>query len=340
MQHPFIHRLCITATAIYSLSCAAPVPKAPPAGATLIPVVHDAGYEISLVGLEKLHPFDIAKYRRIRTALESDGLLGPDNLHSPDVLSTEDLLLVHTEAYLKSLRSSSQVAAYLEAPQVRHLPSPLVRRGVVNPFILASGGTLKAARLALKHEAAINLGGGYHHAKPDSGEGFCIIADIPIAIRKLQKEGKIKRALVVDTDIHQGNGTIVCLANDPTTFTFSIHEDAIYPHPKEQGDSDVTVPAGTGDDTYLKLLKHWLPKIIDRSQPDIVFHVSGCDALAGDPLANGRLTNEGIRQRDAYIVDSCKKRNIPYVMTLAGGYSEGAWKAQYLSIAGMMNGRD
>ncbi len=323
----------VVASTMAAVSCAAPeVPE----NAKLIPVVHDKGYQISLGGLEKLHPFDIAKYRRIHDALKGDGLLGGGNSHAPDLLSHDDLLLVHGEAYLKSLESPKKVATYLEAPQVAHLPAFLVKKGMIKPFVLASGGTLKAARLALEHGVAVNLGGGYHHAKPDTGEGFCVIADVPIAIRKLRKEGKITRALVVDTDIHQGNGTVVCLANDPASFTFSLHEGDIYPIPKETGDRDVTVPAGTGDEAYLKLLKHWLPIVIRESNPDIVFHVAGCDALAGDPLANGRMTAEGIAKRDAYVVSECRKRNIPYVMTLAGGYSDGAWKAQYQSIAGLM----
>ena len=301
-----------------------------------IPVVYDKGYTIGVLGIEKLHPFDIGKYDKIAKALRRDGLMGKGNVYRPDVLSRNDLLLVHSEKYLSSLKKSSNVALYLEAPSVRYIPSFLLKSKVVAPFIKASGGTLKAARLSLKHGMAINLGGGYHHAKPNRGEGFCLIADVPIAIRKLQREGVIKRALIIDTDIHQGNGTVVCLRDDQTTYTFSMHEAGIFPVPKEVGDRDVIVPAGVTDAQYLKMLSHWLPRVLAASTPDIVFHVAGCDALVNDPLAHGRMTPNGILKRDAMVVAACKNRKVPYVMTLAGGYSKGAWKAQYQSIKSMM----
>ncbi|NWK56584.1 histone deacetylase [Verrucomicrobiaceae bacterium N1E253] len=322
------------------LSCTSQQLVADPDALDRIPVVYDKGYRIGAFGLEKLHPFDIGKYQKIHRGLKKAGVLNEENEHRPEPLARETLLLVHSQDYLETLKSPAWVAVYLEAPAVRLLPKRMLKRSLIDPFILASGGTLKASRLALDHGAAINLGGGYHHAKPESGEGFCVIADVPIAIRKLQKEGEIKRALVVDTDIHQGNGTIVCLEDDPSTFTFSMHESGIYPVPKETGDRDVSVPAGVTDDAYMRSLKHWLPKVIAKSKPDIVFYVSGCDALAGDPLANGTMTHEGIARRDAYVLAECRKRKIPFVMTLAGGYSKDAWQAQYKSIVGLMKKED
>lgn len=157
-----------------------------------------------------------------------------------------------------------------------------------------------------------------------------------IAIRQLQKEKKIRRALIIDTDAHQGNGTIVCLPNDPDTFTFSMHEAGIYPMPKEKGDWDIALPAGTGDASCLGTLERSLPEMFRRSRPDIVFHVAGCDMLAGDPLANLRMTHEGIAKRDAMVAAYCKQKNVPYVMTMAGGYSKEAWKAQYGGIVEVM----
>jgi len=301
-----------------------------------VPIVYSKKYKISLMGLEKLHPFDIAKYDKIHAQLLRDGLIGKTNSHTPKALTTEYLKLVHTDAYIQSWGDSKKLAAYLEAPQMKFLPAAMLKRNVVNRFLLASGGTLHAARLALKQGVAINLGGGYHHAKPDSGEGFCIIADVPIAIRQLQKEKLIKRALIIDTDAHQGNGTIVSLPNDPTTFTFSIHQQNIYPTPKEKGDWDIGLPAGVGDAAFLKQLERALPKMFEKSRPDIVFHVAGCDTLAGDPLANLTMTHEGIAKRDAMVAAYCKKRKIPYVMTMAGGYSKNAWKAQHGGIVAVM----
>ncbi|MFK7911607.1 MAG: histone deacetylase [Akkermansiaceae bacterium] len=297
-----------------------------------VPVVFSKKYKISLMGLEKLHPFDIAKYDKIYSKLQSEGWVSEKNSHKPDPLAHEQLKLIHTEEYINSWKKSRNLARYLEAPQMAAIPGILLQSSVVKRFQLASGGTLLAARLALKSGVAVNLGGGYHHAKPNTGEGFCLIADVPIAIRQLQKEKKIRRALIIDTDAHQGNGTIVCLPNDPTTFTFSIHETGIYPMPKEKGDWDIELKAGVTDASFLSTMKKALPVMFSRARPDIVFHVAGCDTLKGDPLANLQMTHDGIAKRDAMIAAYCKQKKIPYVMTMAGGYSKNAWKAQYGGI--------
>ena len=303
-------------------------------GKPLVPIVYSPKYKISVFGLERLHPFDIGKYDKIYAALKKDGLVSDKTVVTPQPVTEKEMLRVHTAGYLKRLKKTSYVARYLEAPAMKIIPNRMVDGMVVSRFRLASGGTLAAARLALKNKSklAINLGGGLHHAKPDSGEGFCIIADVPIAIRTLQAEGLIKRALIIDTDIHQGNGTIVCLKNDPTTYTFSMHEGGIYPMPKEVGDKDIELRAGVTDAEYLKILKSALDEVFKRSKPDIVFHVAGCDALTADPLANAQMTAAGISKRDMMVVEACRKHGVPYVMTLAGGYSKDAWKAQYQSI--------
>lgn len=303
-----------------------------------VPIVYSPKYKINVFGMEKLHPFDIAKYDKIYAGLKKDGLVTDKNLVNPSEVTREQMLLVHSPKYIDSLKKTANVAGYLEAPPLKIIPDSMLDRMVVSRFRKASGGTIAAARLALKHPSkmAFNLGGGYHHAKPDVGEGFCIIADVPIAIRVLQKEGLIKRALVIDTDIHQGNGTILCLKDDPSTYTFSIHEGGIYPMPKEKGDLDLELQAGVTDDLYLKVLAEHLDDLFKKSKPNIVFHVAGCDALAGDPLANGKMTHEGIAKRDQMIVAACKKHGVPYVMTMSGGYSKDAWSAQYKSIKAIL----
>ena len=207
---------------------------------------------------------------------------------------------------------------------------------MLEPFRRASGGTLLAARQALQSGIGINLGGGYHHAKPDRGEGFCLYADVPIAIRKLQAESLIKRAIVIDVDVHQGNGTIVCLPDDDSTFTFSMHQDDIYPIPKEVGDLDVELSSGMQDQEYLEILAEQLPKILAEAEADICFIVGGCDPLDGDPLANLKMTADGIVKRDHAIIQACAERNLPVVLTLSGGYSPDAWKSQYLSIKNLI----
>jgi len=159
-----------------------------------------------------------------------------------------------------------------------------------------------------------------------------VYADMPVAIRALQEGGLIQRALVVDLDVHQGNGTAVCFAGDDSVFTFSIHEGDIYPIPEAGSDLDVELPAGTGDEAYLQTLREHLPAVLDRAGPDVVFLQAGCDTLAGDPLARMRMTPAGIVQRDAEVIDACAARGIPVVMVLGGGYSRHAWWAQYLSV--------
>ncbi len=298
-----------------------------------VALVYSKSYEIDLGGLEKQHAFDIHKYEKIRKALVADGLVASGDFFVPQPIGREEILLVHTEGFLDSLKKPANVAQYLEAPVARLVPGPLLDRGVLAAFRHASGGTILGARLALEHGIAINLGGGYHHAKPQAGEGFSIYADMPIAIRLLQKEKKIGRALVVDLDVHQGNGSAVCLADDETTFTFSMHQRNIYPIPKEKSDLDIELESGTGDEEYMKRLKEALPGVIDRARPDLVFLQAGCDTLQGDPLAGLAMTKDGIVARDAYVIDECMRRRIPLVMTLGGGYSDIAWRVQHASIA-------
>ena len=312
-----------------------PSPPSEPKLPFNVRVVYSPGYLINLGGMEKMHPFDIRKYEKIHNGLIADGLLSEEQTLNPAPLTEDDLLLIHTKEYLEELKLRKKVAEYLEAPVLQFAPLSL-GRAVLEPFRRASGGTLLAAREALQSGIAINLGGGYHHAKPDRGEGFCLYADVPIAIRKLQSESLIKRAIVIDVDVHQGNGTIVCLPDDDSTFTFSMHQGNIYPIPKETGDLDVELSSGMEDEQYLEILAEYLPKILDDSQADICFIVGGCDPLDGDPLASLKMTAEGIVKRDHAIVQACVERNLPVVLTLSGGYSPAAWKSQYLSIKNLI----
>jgi histone deacetylase 11 len=330
--------LCVLATHLL-MSCIAPqsfrAAKTPRDGRAMndrVAVVYSANYQIDLGGGERLHPFDIHKYAKIYLQLNLDGLLRPDDVFVPEEISTADLLRVHTPEYLDSLRSSTAVGRHLEAPFVAVLPAPVLDYGLLRPFRYATGGTVLAARLALARGIAVNLGGGYHHAKPASGGGFCLYADMPVAIRTLQAEGLIRRALVVDLDVHQGNGTAVCFAGDPSVFTFDMHQGNIYPFPKEQCSLDVELPAGMNDERYLKTLRDRLPAVLAEARPDIVFLQGGVDVLLGDPLAALAMSQEGVVARDATVIDACVQRKIPIVMVLGGGYCPEAWAAQYASI--------
>ncbi|UCE66597.1 MAG: histone deacetylase [Candidatus Zixiibacteriota bacterium] len=300
-------------------------------------LVYSSRYQISLYKLEKLHPFDINKYARIYIQLIEDGLISPEDIYVPEPLSDEQVLSVHTGSFLESLKSSRNIAEYLELPQAKVFPSKTLSRGVLRPFLCSSGGTLEAARQALKYGVGINIGGGYHHAKPHKGEGFCIYADVPIAIRVLQQEGIISKALIIDLDVHQGNGTALIFENDETVFTFSMHQGDIYPIPKENSDLDIELRAGTGDYEYLEILTNHLPRLFELSKPDIVIIIGGCDILHDDPLASLNMTEDGIVKRDWLAIEACLERKIPVVMTLAGGYSEHAWHAQYSSIKNIID---
>jgi histone deacetylase 11 len=308
------------------------VPVDPQPNAPGVALVYADDYGIALGGLERMHPFDVRKYSKIVQQLTADRLAAAGDFHRPQELTREQMLLVHTPGFLNGLSSSRSVAQCLEMPMIGMLPADVIDRQILRAFRRASGGTILAARLALEHGIAINVGGGFHHAGPDRGGGFCVYADMPIAVRILQNERLIARALIVDLDAHQGNGTILCCPNDDAVFTFSMHQGDAYPIPKQRGDRDVELAAGTGDRAYLDTLRRELPEAIRQSRPDLVILQAGCDTLADDPLAGLAMTPEGIVARDAYVIDTCATSNIPVVMTLGGGYSQNAWKAQHASI--------
>ena len=295
-------------------------------------VVFSERYQIDLPGVQWFHPFDTRKYAKIYLELNADGLLRPETVFVPPEASLAEIRRVHTDPYLASLRSPAAVARYLEAKPAKVLPAKAVDTGILRAHRYAAGGTVLAGRLALRYGIAINLGGGFHHAKPHTGEGFCVYNDIAIAIRALQDDGRVGRALVVDLDVHQGNGTAECFVGEEPVFTFSMHQGNIYPIPKSESDLDIELDPGTDDAAYLAILRENLPDVIRRARPDIVFFQAGCDTLAGDPLAGLAMTEKGIVERDALVIDACFRRRIPVVMTLGGGYTRRAWAVQYASI--------
>lgn len=301
-----------------------------------VAVVYSQRYQIDLGGFERLHPFDIRKYERIYRGLVRDGSVSPRQVFVPAEISHEDLLLVHTPEYLAHLQQPGRLAEYLEAPIVAWCLPGVADAGILRPFRYATGGTLLAARQALRCGMAINIGGGYHHAEPDRGGGFCIYADMPIAIRRLQAEQSVRRLLVIDVDAHQGNGTALCVAAEPDVYTFDMYEADIYPQPKQKNDLDVPLPGGLDDRAYLDILSRHIARVFDAARPELVILQAGVDTLAGDPLANLRLTKNGIVERDAMIFAEAARRRVPIVMTLGGGYSRNAWHAQYMSIRSLL----
>jgi len=259
------------------------------------------------------HVFPTEKYRLVRLALIDGGFCDPDDFIEPRLPRREDLLLVHTSAYLDDLE-----AARLTARTARsELP---VTPAVIGAFRLAAGGSIAAVRAAAEHDVGVHIGGGLHHAFPDHAEGFCYVNDVAVAARVAQREGIATRVLIVDVDLHQGNGTAVVFQRDESVFTFSIHQESNYPI-KEKSDLDIGLPDGTGDEVYLELLGRHLPEIHQSFRPDFVVYVAGADPFEEDQLGGLSLTRAGLRRRDRLFFDTFTIRGIPTVVTLAGGYA-------------------
>jgi len=265
--------------------------------------------------LPESHPFPMAKYPLLERILRAEGLLAPHEILEPGEACLDDLRLVHTDDYLDKLAQGR-----LDAAEIRRLGVPwtpaLFRRSR-----LAAQGTLDAARAALEDGLAGNLAGGTHHAFPSHGEGFCVLNDVAVAIRVLRRDGRIRRALVVDLDVHQGNGTAAIFAADPDVFTFSMHGERNYPLQKMRSTLDVGLADGLGDDEYLALLESHLAAILAGPRPDIAFYLAGVDPAAGDRYGRLRLSDAGIARRDRCVLAACRSRAIPTVLTIAGGYA-------------------
>lgn len=260
------------------------------------------------------HRFPVAKYELLRQRVVNEGLLPADHVLEPRRVSREDLALVHTPRYLERF-----AAGTLDAAELRRLGFPW-SPGLVERSHRAVGGTVEAARWAVEHGLGMNLAGGTHHAFPGHGEGFCVFNDVAVAIRVLQREGLIRRAAVIDLDVHQGNGTHAIFAGDASVFTFSMHGGRNYPFNKVPGCIDIELEDGTDDDTYLALLDDSLPRALAATSPDIVFYLAGADPHEGDRLGRLRLTFDGLARRDAMVLSACREIGLPAAITISGGY--------------------
>jgi acetoin utilization deacetylase AcuC-like enzyme len=257
----------------------------------------------------------IAKSQLLKDRLLAEGILGPGDLLRPEPLDRATLELVHTPAYLDKLESSTLTAAELRRLGVQWSEAIWLRSR------LASAGTLLAARAALESGLGGNLAGGSHHAFADHGEGFCVLNDVAIAITKLRAEGAIERALVVDLDVHQGNGTAAIFEDIDEVSTFSMHGDRNYPAAKRRSTVDVALRDGMGDAEYLESLGRHLPAILGDADADIAFYLAGVDVAAGDRYGKLALTEQGIRERDRLVIGTVRDRSVPLVIVLAGGYA-------------------
>jgi acetoin utilization deacetylase AcuC-like enzyme len=260
------------------------------------------------------HRFPIAKYARLRERVLAEGLVDPDRVHDPARASVDALRLVHTDDYIWRLTEGQ-----LGEVALRRLGFPWSHELVERSY-RAVGGTCEASAAALDHGIAMNLAGGTHHAFPDHGEGFCVFNDVAVAVRQLQRDGRIQRAAIVDLDVHQGNGTHAIFAGDDSVYTFSMHGGRNYPFTKVPGSLDIELEDGTEDDEYLGLLDDALPRVLAAARPDLVVYLAGADPHEGDRLGRLRLTFDGLARRDALVIRSCREVGIPIAITIAGGY--------------------
>ncbi len=274
-------------------------------------LVYSDQYDLNLGN----HVFPSVKYRLIKERLLREGIARPEDLVEPAAASDQDIALVHDREYIRKLQAGK--LSYLE---ILRLEIPYSSE-LIRAVWLCAGGSILAGRMALADAICVNIGGGFHHAYPDHGEGFCVLNDIAIAVRRLQKDGAIQRAITVDCDVHQGNGTAAIFAGDHTVFTLSIHQENNYPYPKPPSDLDINLEDGVGDDEYLARLEQGLDKSLTDFQPDLMIYVAGADPYREDQLGGLRLTQQGLEKRDRLVYEKARAKKIPVAVTLAGGYA-------------------
>jgi acetoin utilization deacetylase AcuC-like enzyme len=274
-------------------------------------LVYSDSYDLHLGN----HVFPSVKYRLVKEKVLRDHLAEPGDIIEPAAAADDDVALVHDHEYIRKLRTGK--LSYLE---ILRLEIPYSSE-LVRAVWLSAGGSILAGRLALEDFAAVNIGGGFHHAFPDHGEGFCVLNDFAIAIRRLQKDKIIERAMTVDCDVHQGNGTAAIFGGDHSVFTLSLHQENNYPYPKPPSSLDVNLPDGLDDDGYLRALEEALEKSLAEFTPDLIFYVAGADPYRDDQLGGLKLSLEGLKKRDRLVFQEAQAKNIPVAVTLAGGYA-------------------
>lgn len=271
---------------------------------------------IFLYQVPEKHRFPMQKYRLIPERLIEEGVLSEDNFFAPDKLTEEEILTTHTSEYWQKLKT--QTLSRKEARAIGFEMTPeLVERG---RYI--AHATYECALYAKQYGVSLNVAGGTHHSFADHGEGFCVFNDVCIASNLLLSRGEAERILVVDLDVHQGNGNASIMANEPRVFVFSMHGEKNYPFRKPPSDLDIELANDTDDETYLTHLKQTLPNLIAEHKPDLIFYQSAVDVLATDKLGKLALTPEGCKQRDDFVLRQARDNNIPIAVVMGGGYSE------------------
>jgi acetoin utilization deacetylase AcuC-like enzyme len=280
-------------------------------GGIILKLVYSDHYDLNLGD----HVFPSIKYRLVKEKLLREHIAEPGDFIEPAPASDDDIALVHHREYLRKLQTGK--LSYLEVLRLEIPYSPELIRAVW----LCAGGSILVGRLALEDGVAVNVGGGFHHAYPDHGEGFCVLNDFAVAIRSLQKDRTIERAMTVDCDVHQGNGTAAIFGGDHTVFTLSIHQENNYPYPKPPSSLDINLDDGVGDEEYLRELAQGLDRALAEFSPDLIFYVAGADPYREDQLGGLRLSLEGLEKRDRLVFEKARRKNIPVAVVLAGGYA-------------------
>lgn len=274
-------------------------------------IVWSPRYEVDIGA----HVFPTVKYRLVRERLLALGTLEEEDFVLAEPISWEDLARVHTPGYLRKVREGDFSWA---DERLLELPfSPRLREASLH----CCGGTLQTARLASSSGVAVHLGGGFHHAFQDHGEGFCLLNDVAVALAVLLDERTIRRAAVVDLDVHHGNGTAAIFRGDERVFTFSMHQENNYPFPKPPGDLDIGLEDGTRDDAYLAALRKGLDRVFRQQDPELVIYLAGADPFVEDQLGGLALSRWGLEARDRYVLEECRRLGVPAAVLLAGGYA-------------------
>jgi len=255
------------------------------------------------------------KYSRLRQRLENDAQSIPFELLVPESATLEQLYLAHERSYVERVFTGQ-----MSEKEMRRIGFPWTPQ-LVERARRSVGGTIAACRAALQESASANLAGGTHHAYAEHGEGYCVFNDVAVAARAMQVEGGARRVLIVDCDVHQGNGTAAILTGDPTIFTFSIHGDKNFPFHKEKSDLDIALPDGAGDDAYLSALESGLLQALEQASADLAIYLAGADPYAGDRLGRLALSKAGLLERDVRVMQACRQVGLPLAVVMAGGYA-------------------
>ncbi len=278
----------------------------------MIPIAFSDKY---LYRLPENHRFPIHKYELVKEQLEYEGLTTAENFFDPGLCEASIITLTHDRHYYEKV-----IRLELNPQEIKRIGLPIVPISVERARNSVAG-TVQAAIFALESGIGLNTGGGTHHAFRERGEGFCVFNDIAVAANYLLDIGKVRKVLIVDLDVHQGNGTAQIFAENDRVFTFSMHGQQNYPLKKEKSDMDIGLPTGMEDEAYLKVLADTLPQLINHHRPDLVFYQAGVDVLATDKLGKLNLTKEGCKNRDEIVLTHCYQHQIPVVVTMGGGYS-------------------